>query len=57
MVDQIAFRFYGTSVGTTEAILQANPSLASYDLLPPGLTITLPAQPPAPAAAQVKLWQ
>lgn len=53
MVDAIAFRHYGTSDGTPEAILDANPGLAARGpVLPAGLTIVLPpvARPvPGPA--------
>lgn len=43
MIDQIAWRHYGHQLGTSEAVLMANPGLAAQsDLLPPGLTIDLP---------------
>ena len=58
MIDQIAWRHYGNHLGTTEAVLAANPGLAGrpYDL-PPGLTIELPALAvPSDTVAPVKLY-
>ncbi|WP_353430156.1 tail protein X [Paracoccus denitrificans] len=43
MIDQIAWRYYGHQIGTTEAVLAANPGLAARaQPLPSGLTIELP---------------
>lgn len=57
VVDQIALAAYGVTAGATEAILAANPGLASKGcVLPEGLTITLPdIEAPAPAA-DLLLW-
>lgn len=58
MVDQLAFRHYGTHEGTTEAILDANPGLAVLGpVLPAGLTINLPTiERPVPEIT-VKLYE
>jgi phage tail protein X len=58
MLDYIAFKAYGKSVGATEAIYAANPGLADYGpFLPPGLTIVLPdLSSDAPQLQTVKLW-
>lgn len=43
MIDQIAWRYYGHQIGTTEAVLSANPGLAAREQpLAPGLVIDLP---------------
>lgn len=43
MIDQIAWRYYGHQIGTTEAVLAANPGLADQTQpLPPGLVVYLP---------------
>ena len=58
MIDQITWRHYGNQLGTTEAVLAANPGLAGrpYDL-PPGMVIELPALAvPADTVAPVKLY-
>jgi len=54
--DLIAFEYYGLTDGTLEALLAANPGLANYDVLPAGLTITLPPAPDPVPATTVKLW-
>ena len=44
MIDEIAWRHYGHQRGTAEAVLDANPGLATeVQPLRPGLTIRLPA--------------
>jgi phage tail protein X len=43
MVDQLAYRHYGTHEGTTATILKANPGLAAMGpVLPAGVEIKLP---------------
>lgn len=43
MVDEIAFRRFGTSSGATERILDANPGLAAMgEVLPAGALIQIP---------------
>ena len=43
MIDQITWRYYGHQIGTTEAVLAANPGLAARaQPLGPGLVIELP---------------
>jgi phage tail protein X len=54
--DLIAFNYYGYTDGVTEALLAANPGLADYDVLPAGITVTLPAAPADPPGAVVELW-
>ncbi len=43
MLDAICHRHYGTPTGTVEAVLAANPGLASHGaILPAGLLVELP---------------
>ncbi len=57
MVDAIAFAFYGTHEKTAEAVLDANRGLAAYGpVLPAGVTIILPAAPPAEPKQTIELW-
>jgi phage tail protein X len=57
MVDQLAYRHYGTHEGTTAAILEANPGLAAMGpVLPAGVEIKLPViERPVPEIT-VKLY-
>lgn len=58
MVDELAFRHYGTHEGTTEAIMDANPGLAARGpVLPAGVTITLPIFERSTAEITVKLYE
>lgn len=55
--DAIAFTAYGVTGGATEALLAANPVLASQGpVLPAGLALMLPALPAPAVAATVSLW-
>jgi phage tail protein X len=56
MVDEIANAYYGKTDGTTELLLDANPGLANYDVLPAGIVITLPPMPTPTVASTVQLW-
>ncbi|MEL6477609.1 MAG: tail protein X [Pseudomonadota bacterium] len=57
VVDQICFRIYGTSSGTTEALLEANPGLADRGAtLPAGLELVLPPPPQTPVRRAIRLW-
>ena len=57
MLDQIALEQYDTTVGTVEAILEANPGLAEHGpILPQGLEISLPEIPQPPDDQEVRLW-
>ena len=58
ILDLIALDHYGTHIGTTELVLAANPGLAEQPpVLPPGITITLPAAPATSTATKpVKLY-
>ncbi|UAA38227.1 tail protein X [Paraneptunicella aestuarii] len=56
-VDEIAWRYYGYTQGSTEAILNANCGLADYGVrLPGGLVIDLPEFEPPQQAQGVRLW-
>lgn len=56
-VDALCWRYYGRTQGAVEAVLQANPGLASHGLvLPQGQLVTMPNLP-APATKQLtQLW-
>lgn len=59
VLDEIAFRFYGTLDGrTVERLLEANPGLSEHPTrLPAGLLIDLVELPrPAAGTKVVKLW-
>lgn len=57
MVDELAFKHYGTHDGTAEAILDANPGLAARGpVLPAGVTIILPVVERPTAEITVKLY-
>lgn len=61
MVDEICQGHYGRTVDVVEAVLEANPGLASHGpQLPAGLLVTLPGLTARAAAAPVrrtvKLW-
>jgi phage tail protein X len=58
MVDLIAFRAYGHHLGTTEAVLAANPHIAALpDVLPAGTRITLPVvDRQATPRRKIRLW-
>ena len=57
VVDHIAFRRYGRHTGTMEAVLDANPGLASMPIkLPAGVRIILPSIPDPEPAKQIELW-
>lgn len=58
MIDQIAWGHYGHQIGTTEAVLAANPGLAAQPFfLPPGLSIGLPVmKATSETALPVKLY-
>lgn len=56
-VERICQRWYGTTAGTTETVLTANPQLAALGvILPVGTLVRLPAQVPPAATATVNLW-
>jgi phage tail protein X len=56
--DQIALRIYGVTAGATEALLDANPNLATLGaVLPVGVVVMLPELAPTLAASPVtRLW-
>ncbi|MCP5136610.1 MAG: tail protein X [Gammaproteobacteria bacterium] len=57
MVDLIAHRHYGPKPGAVEAIYEANPGLAEFDVpLVAGINITLPELPKATEPETVRLW-
>lgn len=57
-VDLLCARYYGSTAGHTERVLDANPGIADHGpILPLGTPVTLPAQPTNPArAGTLKLW-
>ena len=58
-IESICFAFYGSSLGYTEVVLDANSDLALQPaILPPGLRITLP-EPARVRARQptIQLWE
>lgn len=56
-LDQIAWSYYGDVLGSVEAILEANPGLASHGpTLPGGLVIELPNYNPPKPNKGVRLW-
>jgi len=59
MLDLIAFRYYGTTPGAVELVLDVNRHLAALPaVLPIGTMIVLPRidQAAAPTPATIKLW-
>jgi phage tail protein X len=57
VVDAVAFKHYGRSWGTTEAVLRVNPGLAAFGVrLPAGLRIELPAVPPPETETIRRIW-
>lgn len=58
MVDEIAFDFYKTQIGSAEHIYENNQDLSQLDItLPIGTVIRLPAMPAStPKSKQIKLW-
>ncbi|RON61598.1 phage tail protein [Pseudomonas fluorescens] len=57
-VDALCWRHYGRTAGVTEAVLEANPSLADHGpTLPQGLLVQMPeAQAAALQRQIVNLW-
>lgn len=57
-VDLLCHHHYGTTEGTTEAVLAANPGLAALGPhLPLGTRVTMPERAPAtPAVVSTALW-
>ncbi|BCS94628.1 hypothetical protein DSLASN_02600 [Desulfoluna limicola] len=57
VVDEVAFHYYGTLIGTVEAVLEANPGLADHGpVLSAGVLITLPKIQGPVAQEPVRLW-
>lgn len=57
MVDMIAFKRFGSSSGTAEAILAANPGLANRGpRLPAGLVLQIPVPVQKDRRQGVNLW-
>ena len=58
VVDRIALEVYGRTTGATEAVLAANPQLASLPArLPAGIVVVLPDLPSAEVRKTVRLWE
>ena len=56
-LDQRCQRHLGTTAGTVEAALAANPGLAALGpVLPLGTRVTLPAAPAPATPNRLKLW-
>ena len=57
-IDRICWRHYGTTIGTVEAVLKANPRLCEYPPhLPEGVLITLPLLVTSSETIEViRLW-
>ncbi|MFB4401232.1 tail protein X [Pseudomonas inefficax] len=57
-VDALCWRHYGRTAGVVEAVLEANPGLATRGaILPAGLLVNLPElQTAAPDRQVVSLW-
>lgn len=56
-VDALCWRHYGRTRGAVEAVLQANPGLASCGLiLPQGILVLMPALPAPAPKPTVSLW-
>jgi len=57
MIDQIAFAYYGTHLGTAEAIYLANQNLSLAPIvLPAGTRVILPRYERPTPPGQVQLW-
>ena len=56
-VDALCWRHYGHTLGAVEAVLQANPGLASHGLiLPQGILVLMPTLPAPATKPTVSLW-
>lgn len=56
-VDALCWRHYGHTLGAVEAVLQANPGLASCGLiLPQGILVLMPTLPAPAPKPTVSLW-
>ena len=56
-VDALCWRHYGRTLGAVEAVLQANPGLASCGpILPQGTLVLMPALPAPAPKPTVSLW-
>ena len=56
-VDALCWRHYGRTRGAVEAVLQANPGLASCGLiLPQGILVLMPTLPAPAPKPTVSLW-
>ena len=56
-VDYIAWKYYGRQNGTAEAILEANPGLATRGpVLAENIIITLPDMSDPPQGETIRMW-
>lgn len=56
-IDALCWRHYGRTLGAVEAVLQANPGLASHGLiLPQGILVNMPQLSAPPLKTTVSLW-
>ncbi len=57
VLDWVCWRFYGTTIGTVEAVLGANRGLADHGpMLPANLLIVMPDITTPATAQTVRLW-
>ena len=54
--DKIARKFYG-SEHFMHLLLEANPELANYELLPANLKVAVPEKPEEPKTDKLPLWK
>ncbi|EFB70340.1 tail protein X [Providencia rustigianii] len=56
-VDAICWRFYGRTMGMTEAVMLANPNLAEHGaVVPAGILIDMPEVTSEPTRPLLQLW-
>ena len=56
-LDSVCYRYYGYTAGVVEQVLEANPHLADFPVLPMGTAVTMPViLTPQPQTALVQLW-
>lgn len=56
-VDALCWRYYGRTQGAVEAVLLANPGLASHGLLlPQGMLVLMPELPAPAPKPMTTLW-
>ncbi len=57
LLDALVHKHYGDRAGALQAVLDANPKLASHGpVLPAGVNIALPSLPPIKTSKGITLW-